>query len=165
RSAYEQAVLAATKTKDRQNILVAKTNLARVALAEGRSQSAISELGAAIHQADSLHLKYYWLRGSVDLAEAMIKTKDYAHARQELDETLHASEKLGTRLQTAIIHFQLGNLLKQTGDVSGAAGQYRQAATLLDEIKKEPGAEHILDRADLKVMYNESTQGAGQAKG
>ena len=165
RGAYEQAAQAAAKTKDRGKILIPKMNLARVSIAEGRAQAAIPELRAAIHQADSLHLKYYSLRGSVDLAEAMIKSKDYANARQELDQALNTSEKLGTRLQTAIIHFQLGNLLKQTGDASGAAGQYRQAATLLDEIKKEPGAEHILDRADLKVMYNESTQGAGQAKG
>jgi eukaryotic-like serine/threonine-protein kinase len=160
RSAYEQADQAATKTKDREKILISKMNLARVSIAEGRAQAAIPELRAAIQQADSLHLKYYWLRASVDLAEAMIKTKDYAHARQELDQALNTSEKLGTRLQTAIIHFQLGNLLKQTGDASGAAGQYRQASTLLDEIKKEKGAEHILDRADLKRAYNESTQGA-----
>jgi tetratricopeptide (TPR) repeat protein len=165
RSSYEQAVQAGAKAKDREKILIPKMNLARVSIAEGRAQAAIPELRAAIQQADSLHLKYYSLRGSVDLAEAMIKNKDYAHARQELDQALNTSEKMGTRLQTAIIHFQLGNLLKQTGDASGAAGQYRQAATLLDEIKKEPGAEHILDRADLKVMYNESTQGAGQAKG
>jgi tetratricopeptide (TPR) repeat protein/predicted Ser/Thr protein kinase len=164
RSAYEQAALAAAKAKDREKMLIPKMNLARVSIAEGRAQAAIPDLRAAIQQADSLHLKYYWLRGSVDLAEAMIKSKDYAHARQALDQTLNTSEKLGTRLQTAIIHFQLGNLLKQTGDASGSAGQYGEAATLLDEIKKEQGAEHILDRADLKAMYNDSTQGAQKAQ-
>jgi hypothetical protein len=90
----------------------------------------------------------------------MIKSKDYVHARQQLDEALNTSEKLGTRLQTAIIHFQLGNLLKQKGDASGAAGQYRQSASMLDEIKKEQGAEHVLDRSDLKAIYKEATQGA-----
>jgi len=162
-SAYQQATLAALKAKDRQKLLIAKMNLARVAIVEGYSPSAVSQLRNAIQQADSLHLKYYWLRGSLDLAGAMIKGKDYAHARQELDQTLNASEKLGTRLETAIIHFQLGNLLKQTGDAPGAAGQYRQAATLLDEIKKEQGAEHILDRVDLKQMYAISTLGAQPA--
>jgi eukaryotic-like serine/threonine-protein kinase len=160
RNAYEQAAQAAAKTKDREKTLIPKMNLARVSIAEGRAQAAVPELRAAIQQADRLHLKYYWLRGSVDLAEAMIKSKDYAHARQQLDQALNTSEKMGTRLQTAIIHFQLGNLLKQTGDASGTAGQYRQAATLLDEIKKEPGAEHILDRVDLKVIYTESTKAA-----
>ncbi len=86
----------------------------------------------------------------------MIKNKDYSHARQALDQALNTSEKLGTRLQTAVIHFQMGNLLKQTGDGSGAADQYRQADALLEEIKKEPGAEHILDRADLRAMDAEA---------
>ncbi|HKH99119.1 MAG TPA: tetratricopeptide repeat protein [Candidatus Sulfotelmatobacter sp.] len=163
-SAYGQAALVAANAKDRQNILIAKMNLARVAMAEGHGESAVGELRSAIQQADSLRLKYYWLRSSVDLAEAMIKSKDYAHARQELDQALNISEKLGTRLETAIIHFQLGHLLKQKGDAAGAAGQYQQAATLLDEIKKEQGAEHVLDRADLKVMYAEAAQGARPAK-
>jgi len=164
RGAYEQAALIASRKKERQSLLIAKMNLARVAIAEGRAQAAIPELRAAIQEADTLHLKYYWLRGSVDLAEAMIKNKDYAHARPQLNQAMNISEKLGTRLVTAIIHFQLGNLLKQTGDAPGAAGQYRQAVTLLDEIKKEQGAEHILDRADLKVMYIEATQGAQLVK-
>ena len=164
RSAYEQAVQAATKMKDREKILIPKMNLARVSIAEGRAQAAIPELRTTIQQADSLHMKYYWLRGSVDLAEALIKSKDYARARQELDQTLNTSEKLGTRLQTAIIHFQTGNLLKQMGDASGAAGQYRQAAALLDEIKKEPGAEHILDRSDLRTMYAEASRMTAAAK-
>jgi eukaryotic-like serine/threonine-protein kinase len=164
RSAYEQAAVVAAKTKDREKILIPKMNLARVSIAEGRAQSAMPELRAAIQQADVLHLKYYWLRASVDLAEAMIKSKDYAHARQELDEILNTSEKLGTRLQTAIIHFQMGNLLKQTGDASGSAGQYRQAATLLDEIKKEPGAERVLDRSDLRAVYADASQVPAAAK-
>ena len=163
RSAYEQAAQIAAKTKDREKILIPKMNLARVSIAEGHAQAAIPELRAALQQADSLHLKYDWLRGSVDLAEAMIKSKDYAHARQQLDQALNASEKMGTRLQTAVIHSQLGNLLKQTGDASGAAGHYREATTLLNEISKEAGAEHVLDRSDLKVIYNQSAQGAQPA--
>jgi serine/threonine protein kinase/tetratricopeptide (TPR) repeat protein len=156
RSAYEQAAQSAAKAKDREKNLIPKMNLARVSIAEGRPQAAVPELRAAIQQADSLHLKYYRLRGSVDLAEAMIKSKDYSHAKQELDQALNTSEKLGTRLQTAIIHFQMGSLLKQTGDAPGAAEQCRQADTLLEEIKKEPGAEHVLERVDLRAMDAEA---------
>ncbi len=158
RSAYEQAAQAGSKTKDSKNILIAKMNLARVAIAEGHSQPVVSQLRAYIQEADKLHLKYYWLRGSVDLAEALIKNKDHAHAQEELDQALNASEKLGTRLVTATIYFQLGNLLKQTGDSSGAAGHYRQTVTLLDSIKSEQGSEHILDRADLKSIYADASQ-------
>jgi tetratricopeptide (TPR) repeat protein/predicted Ser/Thr protein kinase len=164
RGAYEQAAQAAAKTKDREKILIPKMNLARMSIAEGRAQAAIPELKAAIQQADALHLKYYWLRGSVDLADAMIKTKDYTHAREQLDQALNTSEKLGARLETAIIHFEMGDLLKQTGDTPGAAGQYQQGAALLDEIKKEPGAEHLLDRIDLHAMYADATQVPAAAK-
>jgi len=38
----------------------------------------------------------------------------------------------------------------------GAADQYRQGATLLEEIKKEPGAEHVLERVDLRAMDAEA---------
>jgi tetratricopeptide (TPR) repeat protein/predicted Ser/Thr protein kinase len=164
RSAYEQAERAAAKNKDHEKTLIAKMNLARNSIAEGRASAAIAELHGAIQQADSIHLKYYGLRASVDLAEAMIKNKDYAHAQQELNQAMNKSEKLGTRLLTATIHSELGNLLKQKGDASGAAAHFGQVAALLDEIRKEQGAEHILERADLKLMYSEATQGAQPAQ-
>ena len=82
----------------------------------------------------------------------MIKSRDYAHARPQLEQALNTSEKLGTRLETAIIHLQLGNLMNQTGDSAGASSQHGQATALLDELKKEQGAEHVMDRADLKAL-------------
>ena len=156
RSAYEQAALAAAKTKDRQNILIAKMNLASVAIADGRSQSAVSELRAAIQQADTLHLKYYWLRSRVDLAEAMIKSKDYLHSRQELENALGSSEKLGLRLETARIHYLLGDTLRLGGNAGDATHQYQLGRDIFEELKKDPGAEHLLDRSDLHTMYTES---------
>jgi eukaryotic-like serine/threonine-protein kinase len=164
RSAYEQAAQAAGKTKDRQEVAISKMNLGRISIAEGQAKAAISELRAATQQMETLGLKYAWLCGSVDLAEAMIKSKDYDGARRQLDQALNTSEKLGTRQLTAMIHFQSGNLLKLTNDASGAADQYRQVVALLDEMKREQGAEHILERADLKAIYTESAEGAGQAK-
>ncbi len=158
---YQQALQTAQHAKGPETLLKSKLNLARLAIAEGRSSSAIGELRAISQEADRLGMKNLALVSSIDLATAMLNGKDYAHARQELDNALNSSEKLGTRMQTAQIHFQLGNLLKQTGDAASAAGQYRQAASLLDEIKKEPGAEHVLERADLQAIYTESTQGTG----
>jgi len=158
RSAYEQAAVAAGRSKDSQNILIAKMNLARVAIADGHSQSAVAELRAAIQQADTLHLKYYWLRSRVDLSEALIKTKDYSHARQELENALSVSEKLVLRVETARIHFLLGEALSAdkthaAGSANEADREYRLAMNLLDDLKKEPGAEHVLDRYDLRTMY------------
>jgi tetratricopeptide (TPR) repeat protein len=108
-------------------------------------------------------MKYLALVSSVDLATALVNNKDYAHAKEVLDQALNTSEKLGVRLQTALIHYQLGNLAKQKGDAQGAAAEYRQAASMLDEIKKEQGAEKVLQRADLKPVYERATQGATAA--
>jgi tetratricopeptide (TPR) repeat protein len=151
--AYEQAAVAAAKSKDRENVLIARMNLARVAIAEGGAQSAVGELRAAAQQADGLHLKYYSLRSSVDLSAAMIKNKDYAHARQGLETALNSSEKLGLRLETARIHYLLGDADQFSGNASESNHQYELARNLFEELKKDPGAEHLLDRSDLRTMY------------
>jgi serine/threonine protein kinase/tetratricopeptide (TPR) repeat protein len=160
---YQQALQMALRAKAPETVLVSKLNLARVAIAEGRASSAVGDLRTISQEADRQGMKYLALVSSVDLAAAMVNSKDYAHAREVLDQALNTSEKLGVRLQTALVHYQLGNLLKQKGDSAGAAAEYRQAANMLDEIKKEQGAEKVLQRADLKPVYEQSTQGSATA--
>ncbi|HXM17062.1 MAG TPA: tetratricopeptide repeat protein [Candidatus Eremiobacteraceae bacterium] len=156
RGFYEQAAGAAARAKDRDKATIARLNLGRVSVAEGKP--AAPDLKAAIQQADSQHLTYYALRGSVDLADATIKSKDYAQARQLLENDQTRSEKLGTRIETARIHFLLGEVTRLGGDPRAATGQYGQAMRSLDDLKKEAGAEHLLDRADLKAIYAEASK-------
>ena len=117
-----------------------------------------------IKQADALHLRYFMIRGSVDLAEALLKTKDYTHARQELDNALRLGEKLGLRLETARIYYFLGETLRLTGNAQDAAVHYKQARTMFDNLKQEPGAEHLVERPDLRDMYNQTSQAVVAAK-
>jgi len=159
RAAYVQALSSAVKAKDREQALTAKLDLARVTIAEGRPGSVVADLRADIKEADSVHLKYLMVRGSVDLGEALLKTKDYAGARQELQNALSLSERLGLRFETARIHFFLGEALNRGGSASEAATHFQQARTILDSIKQEPQAEHLLDRPDLRDMYNQAGQG------
>jgi tetratricopeptide (TPR) repeat protein/predicted Ser/Thr protein kinase/TolB-like protein len=163
--AYDQALRSATQGKDRDQILTAKLSLARLAIAEGRSQAAIPDLRAIIQQADGLNLKYLSLKASVDLAQAMINTKDNTRARQELERDLGRSEKLGSRLETARIHYLLGDAMRLTADNPGAAGQYQQALRLFDALKKEQGAEHLFDRSDLHTMYAEASRWVASLRG
>jgi serine/threonine protein kinase/tetratricopeptide (TPR) repeat protein len=158
RSAYEQAASIATKGKERERALIAKMNLARVALAEGRKQAALTDLRAAVQQADNLHMKYYSIRGSVDMATAMVNLKDYSRARTELERAIPATEKLGLKLESARIHYLLGRILQLTGSTVEASSQYQLAGSLLNEIKSEPGAEKLLQRSDLKIIYDDSTR-------
>jgi serine/threonine protein kinase/Tfp pilus assembly protein PilF len=157
---YDQALRAASRGTEHNKVLVSKLNLARVANAEGRSQSVIGDLRSLSQEADKQGIKYLALESSVEMAGAMINTKDYAHARQELDRALGTSEKLGLRLQTARIHYLLGETMRLHGNPADAPSQYRQALTLLDEIKKDPGAEHLLERADLKSIYEGAKRGS-----
>ncbi len=157
---YQQALQMAMRAKAPETVLISKLNLARVAIAEGRSAAVIADLRGISEDADRQGMKYLALVSSVDLATALVNNKDYAHAKEVLDQALNTSEKLGVRLQTALIHYQLGNLAKQKGDAQGAAAEYRQSASMLEEIKKEQGAEKVLQRADLKPVYERATQGA-----
>ena len=164
RAAYLQALSSATKSKDREKIVVAKLNLARLGIAEGRAASVISELRADTKDADSLHLKALSVRTSVNLGEALLKTKDYANARKELENALSRSERLGLRFQTAQIHYLLGEALTHTGANSEAANHYQQARSILDAIKQEPQADHLLDRPDIRSMYNQASQAVVASK-
>ena len=155
---YQQALQLATKAKAPESILTSKLNLARVGIAEGRSAAVVNDLRSITQDADKQGMKYLALVSSIDLATALTNTKDYTRAQEILNQALNTSEKLGTRLQTALVHFALGNLLKQKGDASGSASEYKQAAGLLDDIKKEQGSDKVLQRADLKAIYDRSKQ-------
>jgi tetratricopeptide (TPR) repeat protein/predicted Ser/Thr protein kinase len=158
KDSYQQALRVASHGSDKDGLLTSKLNLAKVAVSEGHGQAAAGDLRSIQQQADSLGKKYFSVVASTLSAEVLIQNKDYAHARQELQRNLSRSEKLGLRLQNAKIHFLLGSGLRLSGSASEAIVQYRQALHLLDEIRKEPGAEQILERYDLKPIYAEATK-------
>lgn len=158
KSSYEQALRLSSHTKDKEIGLTSRINLARVAVADGNSRTGAGELRSLSQQADSQGLKYLAVDSSLLLAEAMIKNKEYAPAQQELQRDLGRSEKLGLRLEDARAHFLLATDLRLSGNNSEAVAQYREAQSLLDEIRKEAGAEHLGERYDLKAVYAEIKQ-------
>jgi serine/threonine protein kinase/tetratricopeptide (TPR) repeat protein len=165
RSQYEQALRIATHTSDREKVLVAKINLATVAAGEGRSQQATSALKTLSEQADTLGLKYLSVECSVYLAQALISTKNYTGAQQELQRALDRSEKLGLRMLLAKSHFLLATVLRLKSNNAEAQRHYHEAVRMLDDIRKEPGAERMMERADLKSVYQESSRWSRAAKG
>jgi len=158
---YDQAARTASRATDPGQVLAAKLRVAEAAVGEGKSFSVLRELRNLTQQADSRNLKYLSLESSADAAEAMMHGKDYSHAQQELSADLSKSEKLGARYQTARIHYLLGNALRLGGNSDQARGHYRQALGLLDDMRKESGAEKLLQRSDLKALYDESVHWAG----
>jgi hypothetical protein len=99
------------------------------------------------------------------MAEAMIQSHDYTHARQELQRALLLSDKLGQQSLSAHAHYLFATIARDSANNTEAQDNYRSVVRTLDTMKKEAGAEKLLQRADLKLMYEESTRWSQAAKG
>jgi serine/threonine protein kinase/tetratricopeptide (TPR) repeat protein len=163
-ASYVQALQAATRSKEPQTIVTAKANLAKVQVQERHAQEAISGLRAVTQQANDLGLKYASVESSLFLVEAMMQSHDSAHARQELERVLLLSDKLGMQPLSARAHYLLATIQQESGNSSDAQDSYREALRLLDAMKKDPGAEKLLQRGDFKAIYEASIRGAQAAK-
>jgi eukaryotic-like serine/threonine-protein kinase len=152
---YQEALQTALHGNDPVEILVCRLHVAEVSANSGNKDSSIHEFQKLKQQADLRNQKYISLESSVDAAEAMIVRKGYAQARQELQTDLDTSEKMGSRFQTARIQYLLGNVLRLDGKDSDASEHYRLALTLIEEMRKDPGAEKLFERSDLKPMLAE----------
>jgi eukaryotic-like serine/threonine-protein kinase len=157
---YQQALQAALHGSDPVEILVCRLHVAEGTASGGNKDSAIRdsairEFRKLKQQADSRNQKYLSLESSVDAAETMIEQKDYPPAEQALQTDLDASEKMGSRFESARIQYLLGNALRLGGKDSDSAQHYQAALTLLEEMSKDQGAEKLLDRPDLKLMFTE----------
>jgi tetratricopeptide (TPR) repeat protein len=157
-SLYEQALQAATRSKDPERILLAKIGLAEVGVREKGGHQPIPNLRALIQQADDLSLKYYSVEASIFMAEAMMQGHDYNHPRQELQHALLLADKFGQQPLSAHAHYLLATIARESTNNTEAQENYRSVVRTLDTMKKEPGAEKLLQRPDLKLMYDESAQ-------
>jgi eukaryotic-like serine/threonine-protein kinase len=155
---YQQALRAASHGTDPDEILLCRLHVAEIALTSGSSDSAIRDLRKLMEQADSRDLKYVSLETSIDVAEAMIDRKGYAQAEQELQTDLGKSEKLGSHYQTARVHYLLANALRLGGNGSEASEHYRTAISSIEDMRKDAGAEKLLERADLKSMFADASK-------
>ncbi|AXC12872.1 hypothetical protein ACPOL_3587 [Acidisarcina polymorpha] len=100
---------------------------------------------------------------SVSLAEALIQAKDYAHARQTLQDVTAPTERSGMRLRLARIYYLQATASRLSGNSQEAWNEYREAMTLLNAVRSEPGAENILRRSDLKAIFDDCNRWVGVA--
>ena len=161
---YDQALQAATRSKDAEPILLAKTALAKVAVREKSGRQAIPKLRGLIQEADESGLKYSAVECLIFIAEAMMQGHDSSHAREELQHALVLADKFGQQPLSARAHFLLGMIARDTGNNAEAQDNFRAVIYALDGMKKDPGAEKLLQRADLKQMYDESNHGLQAGK-
>jgi serine/threonine protein kinase/tetratricopeptide (TPR) repeat protein len=154
---YAEALLSAQHGTEKDTVLSSKLNLAKVAIAQGHGQANVRDLRAVSEQAAKLGLQSVALESSVCMAGALISNRNYAQAKSQLDSLLDKSERLGIRVLTAKIQYMIASSMRAVGD--GEAGaRYSRTIALLDELRKQPGSEHLLDRADLHSIYDDASR-------
>jgi tetratricopeptide (TPR) repeat protein len=158
RTLFEQAAQVAARSTDREQILLSKLNLAKIAVKEGRLQEVIKVLKPLAEEADRSGMKYLSVECGLHLAEALIQSKDYSRARQQLEDSLRASERLGLQALTAENHYLLAEALRLSGGQAEASHHYAEAHRILDDIRKEASSDDVLKRSDLATIYQESAR-------
>jgi tetratricopeptide (TPR) repeat protein len=158
RALYEQALQAATHSKEPDRILTAKVALARVDAQEGSPQLAINTFRKLMQDADDQSVPNISVESSIYMAEAMIRNHDNVHAQQELERALVRADKIGLKPLSVKAHYLLGTAFRASGDQLEAQQHYLTTVQMLDDMRKEPGSEKILQRVDLKTMYDEATR-------
>jgi eukaryotic-like serine/threonine-protein kinase len=158
RSLYDQAMQFASRSKEQEKILRSRYHIAEVMLKQGQASKASRDLRTVAGKADALSMKYLSLEASAMLGEALVESRDYTSARQQLERTVAGAQKLELRPILVQAHYSLGNDLRLTGHGGQAADQYRQALQYLDQIRKDAGSDAFLQRSDLKSIYGESVR-------
>jgi tetratricopeptide (TPR) repeat protein len=152
RSFYDRALQAANQAKEPDKILISKINLARQDVREGRAAAGLASLRTLAQEADRQGLKYRSLECSIYAAEAMLETKKFEPAKQELERDIAQSEKLGLNPLNMLAQYLLGDVLRESGSAADAQDHYRQALRLLDTMTKDPGADKLLNRWDFSTV-------------
>jgi eukaryotic-like serine/threonine-protein kinase len=154
RPLFERAQQSASKAKDRVQSLNARLNLARTSVSEGHSSAVVGTLKGLVKEAETLGAKYIAAECSVTLAEALLGTKDYTHAREELESVLRKSQDAGMKSLEPRAHYLLSQALRADGNPAEADMQLKQASDLLDQMRQESHADTLLERSDLKPIVD-----------
>jgi tetratricopeptide (TPR) repeat protein len=134
-------------------VLLNKTNLAKLAVANGKFAAAANELRALGEQADSMGLKYLSTQCLVQRGEALIGTKDYAGALKELKSGTLRSEKLNLRALLAQSQYQWGRALELSGKPADAQAHYDEARRAAAEVQKDTQNPALAKRYDLAPIF------------
>ncbi len=153
---YDKAAAVAARSKNREQSAVSQFGLARLDVLQGHGAAAIPILQRLGAETDAMGLKALSVQASVYLAQAELVAKRLQPAEQELARALNRADNLGLVVEQAQAHYLLGQLATVTGKERQFGFQYRDTVKLLESISKEPGVGHLLDRADLKGIYQDA---------
>jgi tetratricopeptide (TPR) repeat protein len=154
---YDQSLQSAQRTTDARLTLLAKIDMAKLDVKNGRYPAAAAALQKLADGANSLGLKYLAIECSIYRGEALMNMKDFAHAQQELQSAISRSDKLGLKALLAQSQYLLGRTLQASGKAADASGHFKQARQLVDDIQKEAKSDAISKRSDLGPIFTQSS--------
>ncbi len=158
RAQYEKAATVAAKSKSREQAANSRFGLARLDVLQGRGNVAIPVLQKLADETDAMGLKALSVQASAYLAQAQIAANKPGPAQQELDRALNRADKLGLIIEQAQAHYLMGQVATVSGKEKQYGFQFRDTVKLLESISKEPGVGHLLDRADIKGIYQDAVK-------
>jgi tetratricopeptide (TPR) repeat protein len=158
RSFYEHALQLASRSKDREKVLLSRFNLAKVMVKQGNLTQAASSLRQLANEADRLGLKFLSAQSSVYPGRSAAALEELSGGPTGTG-TCHAQgRKVGTENRACPGSILLGTVLRLNGNLTEASGHYRSALRLLEEVRKDVGSDTVLQRADLNRIYTESNK-------
>lgn len=150
---YKDAHDAASRTGDREVILVSKFNLAKLSVTTKNPQGGMLSLLSIRESANSIGLKYLSLQCTLHLSRAQIQLKKYPQAEVELQRALVAGEKLSADELLAQCHDLLGQLAALQGNASESQRQHQEAVRILRGIQEEAHAD-LQGRNDISQILS-----------
>jgi serine/threonine protein kinase/tetratricopeptide (TPR) repeat protein len=151
----KEASTAAGRSSDQALKLWAEAQLARTGAAAQPTRTIASTLARVSRDAERSGSIYLSVLASVESAETLLRLGDHRGARQEIERTLPRAESLGLRELHARSEYVLASSMRAAKD-DQARRHYAIVTRILDDMKREKGAEKILERTDLKGIYEDA---------
>ena len=132
--------------------LTARLNLARITFAEGRAPVAPATLQRLGAEAEGLGLKFEAVQAALLAAEADLRARRHADAREQVDATLAHAERLGARALLAHAHHLAAVADAALGHPADARRHTDRTRQLLDAIRSDAREDAVLQRYDLRQI-------------
>jgi tetratricopeptide (TPR) repeat protein len=146
----------ASHAKDHEEALKAKINLARLSIREGHAAAAIATLKGLTKDADAMGQKYLSAQCSLFLGAALVESRNYSQAQQEIEAVLRKSQDQGMKSLLPLAHYWLAMAFRGSGNKTDAASHFQQAAKIVEEMRQESHSDTLPEREDLKSILEEA---------
>ncbi|MGB2714796.1 MAG: tetratricopeptide repeat protein [Vicinamibacterales bacterium] len=155
----KQVIEAANKGSDRSLVLLGQAEMTMIAAASEPTRATASRLATLSQEADTRGLKSLSVECSVRRAEALLALGDRSEALREAERAIGRADVLGLKVPLARARYVKASVLRANND-SSARREFTFAVRVFEDVKRDGGNEHVLERADLAKMYAETVKGA-----